>query len=87
MILTILTDEHPKLREKCKEVKTPMIHQELTKLMMEIVRLKQALGLAANQIGKSPRIIALRLDDFEGVMFNPVIEDRCDRTIGGKYDK
>jgi peptide deformylase len=41
----------------------------------------KAIGLAANQVGKSIRIISLSIPDFEGVMFNPIILERIEEVF------
>lgn len=76
MILKVLPDTHPSLRKVCKRVDDPSKHTKLALSMIETVKAHKALGLAANQIGKSLRIIALNTPQFQGIMYNPEILEK-----------
>lgn len=49
--------------------------------MLTTLKSHKALGLAANQVGKKVRIIALNTDQFQGIMFNPEILTKSDETF------
>lgn len=81
MNLKILNDKDPILRKLCSKVENIKEHIPLATSMYFTMKAKKALGLAANQVGKSLRIITLSLPDFEGVMFNPIILEKVDEVF------
>jgi len=76
----ILNDNHPVLRRRAQEVKK--INNGVIRLlndMIETMREAEGVGLAANQVGVSKRIlIATDGEDFIYELINP----RCDRSEG-----
>lgn len=77
MILKILPDKHPSLRQVCQKV-TPEQYSKLALSMLTTLKAHQALGLAANQVGRNLRIIALATPQFQGIMYNPEIIERSE---------
>lgn len=77
MILKILPDKHPSLRQVCQKV-TPQQHSKLALSMLTTLKAHQALGLAANQVGRNLRIIALATPQFQGIMYNPEIIEKSE---------
>lgn len=73
MILKILNDKHPSLRSVCSRVEEPSKYSAFVMSMLTTMKSHNAVGLAANQVGKSLRIITINTPDFSGVMFNPEI--------------
>jgi len=77
MILKILTDNNPALRQKAEKVKE--ITAEIKRLvldMIEIMEKNEGLGLAANQVGKLLRIIIIEPEPNQKaiVLINPEIK-------------
>jgi len=76
----ILNDNHPLLRRRAREVKN--INNGVIRLlndMIETMREAEGVGLAANQVGVSKRIlIAADGEDFIYELINP----HCDRSEG-----
>jgi peptide deformylase len=81
MNLKILNDKDPILRKECSQVENIKEHIPFATSMYFTMKANKALGLAANQAGKSLRIISLSLPDFEGVMFNPIILERVEEVF------
>lgn len=81
MNLKILNDRDPLLRKECSKVENIKEHIPFATSMYFTMKSKKAIGLAANQVGKSIRIISLSLPDFEGVMFNPIILERVEEVF------
>ena len=78
MILKILNDKHPSLRSICSRVEEPSKYSAFVMSMLTTMKSHNAVGLAANQVGKSLRIITINTPDFSGVMFNPEIVSKSD---------
>lgn len=76
MILKILNDKHPMLRTICSYVVKPSDFSKFAMSMFTTMKAHKAVGLAANQVGKSVRIITIDTPDFSGTMFNPEILER-----------
>ena len=83
MILKVLPDKHPSLRKVCKEV-IPGTQTKLALSMISTLKAHQALGLAANQVGKHFRMIAIDAPEFQGMMYNPEIIDRSEEIFNFK---
>jgi peptide deformylase len=81
MNLKILNDRDPILRKPCLKVDNIKEHIPFATSMYFTMKAKKALGLAANQVGKSLRIITLSLPDFEGAMFNPIILESIEEVF------
>lgn len=77
MILKILSDKHSSLRKVCQEV-DPTKQTKLSLSMISTLKAHKALGLAANQVGKHFRIIALATPQFSGIMYNPEIIEKSE---------
>ena len=77
MILPIITEGNPILREKAKEVNKDDIKsseiEELISDMKETVESANGIGLAAPQVGKSLRLVIIFLDDKKIALINPRI--------------
>ena len=73
MILKILNDKHISLRMICKEVEEPSKELAFAMSMITTMKSHNAVGLAANQVGKQIRLITINTPDFSGAMFNPTI--------------
>ncbi|NLM36934.1 MAG: peptide deformylase [Firmicutes bacterium] len=74
MVLPILTDPHPLLRQKAKPVKK--ITKRLKKLaqnMLETMYAADGVGLAGPQVGVDERIIVIDVGDGPLVLINPEI--------------
>lgn len=70
------------LRKKCKPVK--IIDEEIKKIiadMLSTMLSNNAIGIAANQIGKSLRIIALSTKNNSIVLINPKIIKKREKVI------
>ncbi|MFO8192678.1 MAG: peptide deformylase [Bacillota bacterium] len=83
----ILTDNHPVLRTRAHEVKK--INSVVLRLlddMIETMKESRGVGLAANQVGVSKRIILAvdSVDEEEKIMelINPVCENKEGENIG-----
>ncbi len=83
----ILTDNHPVLRTRAQEVKK--INSVVLRLlddMIETMKESRGVGLAANQVGVSKRIILAvdSVDEEEKIMelINPVCENKEGENIG-----
>ena len=76
-LLKIYTNPNPLLRQKSKDIKPDNIKQEKYKLlradMINTMLKKDGVGLAAPQIGKNIRLIAVNLKDGPICLFNPVL--------------
>ncbi|CAB4124604.1 Def N-formylmethionyl-tRNA deformylase [uncultured Caudovirales phage] len=81
MILKILNDKHPTLRKVCSWVVKPSDFNSFAMSMMTTMKAHKALGLAANQVGKTLRIITIDTPDFSGIMFNPEILSKSEEPI------
>lgn len=81
MILKILNDKHPSLRSICSRVEEPSKYSSFVMSMLTTMKSHNAVGLAANQVGKSLQIITINTPDFSGVMFNPEILHLTPETI------
>lgn len=77
MILNIVIHPNKILRQKSKELTTDQINspeiQKLIKNMINTMKEKQGIGLAAPQIGKNIRLIVIHTDDGSLVLINPKI--------------
>ncbi len=77
MILSIIADPNPVLRQKAQEINLAKIKSEeirrLISDMKETVGPVGGIGLAAPQIGLSVRIIVINLEDKKMALINPVI--------------
>ena len=82
MIRKILQYPNENLRTVCKEVTVfgKKLQRDSFCLLRTLENSKNGVGLAANQIGFTDRIIALKLDDFHGVMVNPEIVHSSEDT-------
>ena len=83
-ILSILEIPHPILRKRAKKVRAiSKREQRLAYDMVETMREKGGVGLAANQVGELWRIIVLQMPEEEEarIYFNPEII-----KIGGKRE-
>jgi len=81
MILKILNDKHPSLRRVCNIVEEPSKYTAFAMSMLTTMNAHKAVGLAANQVGKSLRIICINTLEFSGIMFNPEILESNSETI------
>lgn len=77
MILKILSHKNKLLREKCIPV-IPEAYSKFANRMLTTMQAHKAVGLAANQVGKTVRIITISTPDFTGIMFNPEITSKSD---------
>jgi len=80
-ILSILTEPNPLLHQKCKKVKVfDDILKQFTDNLVEIMFKNKGIGLAAPQLGKTIRLIAIE--------FNPErFEETTDKKIKTKDGK
>ena len=81
MNLKILSDKDPVLRKVCSSVENIKEAIPLATSMYFTMKANKAIGLAANQVGKSLRIITLSIPSFEGVMFNPIIIEKQEEVF------
>lgn len=76
-LLKIYTNPEPLLRKRSQEIKPETIKQEKYKLlcadMINTMIKKDGVGLAASQIGKNIRLIAINMKDGPICLFNPVM--------------
>jgi len=84
--LTIVTIPTPSLRERSVEldpavIGTPEFQAFLDMLVETMLSLGNAAGLAAPQVGRNERFVAVNLKRGVEVMINPVIEKRSDSTV------
>jgi peptide deformylase len=84
MILKVLSDKHPSLRQVCQKVDDPSTQTKLALSMLSTLKAHKALGLAANQVGKHIRIIALATPEFQGIMYNPEILEKSEEIFNLK---
>lgn len=80
MILKILNDKSPILREVCQEA-SPTLHFKFANSMLTTMKAHKAVGLAANQVGKALRIITISTPKFTGIMFNPEIISKSEEVF------
>lgn len=80
MILKVLNDKSPLLRKVCLE-SSPTNHSKFALSMLTTMKAHNAVGLAANQVGKLLRIITLNTPEFQGVMFNPEIVSKSEEIF------
>ncbi len=75
MILPVLQNPHPLLREKTKEVQNPQdpAIMKFVQDMIETMHTEQGVGLAANQVGQSLSIIVIGIEESPLVLLNPHI--------------
>lgn len=81
MNLKILSDKDPVLRKECLPVEDIKANVAFATSMYFTMKSLKAVGLAANQVGKSLRIITISSPQFEGAMFNPIILDRVEEVV------
>lgn len=81
MNLKILSDKDPILRKVCEEVQNIKEHLPFATSMYFTMKSLKAAGLAANQVGKSLRIITVSSPQFEGIMFNPIIISKVEEKM------
>lgn len=72
-MLKIITNPHPLLRQKARPVADILSaeNQLLSRKMAETMLLADGVGLAAPQVGKSLRLIAVNHQNEVLIMFNP----------------
>lgn len=80
-ILKLVKEKDPVLRKTCQPVENIKDFISLASDMYMTMKVAKAIGLAANQVGKSVRIITLSLPDFEGAMFNPIILEKVEEKF------
>lgn len=81
MVLEVRTFGDPVLKSRATPVDRfdePLAR--LAKDMLETMRERDGVGLAANQVGRLKRILVAALEDEEYVIVNPVIESRAEET-------
>lgn len=84
----LVTGDNPILKTKCKEVTFPLSGEtaEFITQMWEIMRKDNGVGLAANQLGQSLRIITIDTTGsprgISALMINPVIEGSFGVQVG-----
>lgn len=87
-LLKIYTNPDPLLRKRSQEIKTEIISQKKYKLlcddMVNTMLKKDGVGLAAPQIGKNIRLIAINLKNGPICLFNPVITKKSWRQEWGE---
>ena len=81
MNLKILNSKDPSLRRICSKVENIKEHVPFAISLYFTMKAKKAVGLAANQVGRSIRIISLSIPDYEGIMFNPIILERSEEVF------
>lgn len=74
-----LTDKT--LYDTCREVQQGEDISELVEAMRAIMYNGKGVGIAANQIGSTLRVIVINTRDFKKVIVNPVITKRCSGTV------
>lgn len=77
-MLKIITYPNPILRKKAEKIKDPLA-LDIQKLIPEMIKtmlIKDGVGLAAPQIGKSIRLIVVRYKDNNLIIINPKIIKR-----------
>lgn len=74
-MLNVVTNPSPILRKKAEKVINPLSLdiQKLIPEMIETMLVKDGIGLAAPQVGKSVRIVVIHHKDRDLVMINPKI--------------
>jgi len=81
MNLKIYSDKDAILRVPCEKVESIKDHLSFATSMYFTMKSLKAAGLAANQVGKSLRIITISSPQFEGIMFNPIIISKVEEKI------
>lgn len=81
MNLKIYSDKDAILRVPCEKVENTKDHLSFATSMYFTMKSLKAAGLAANQVGKSLRIITISSPQFEGIMFNPIIISKVEEKI------
>jgi len=81
-IMKIYKDTDPILREKCREVQhmEPWV-MNLCDDMWITMQSRNAVGLAANQVGYNYKIIAIHGPEFSGIMINPTIQEKTEEIF------
>jgi peptide deformylase len=72
-MLTILPDTHPSLRTVCEPVETVTPELKVFAYKMRATLEGKGIGLAANQVGGTVRLIVIDTGDTPYIMFNPKI--------------
>lgn len=78
--MEVVNRDHPLLRTICGEVPHRHDCRDLIEQMRTVMRRCGGIGLAANQLGCSRRVIVVRAGGFKQAIINPVIT----RSYGGK---
>ena len=85
MILPVITTPDPFLKERSKEITKEQLQskeiQEFCDTMIETMKVECGIGLAAPQIGKHWRIIAVTRDGVPEIFANPEITKRSLRKV------
>lgn len=81
-ILKIYDHKNPILRSGCRKVERmePWVLNLADDMWMTMLWHK-AEGLAANQVGFDYRMITINASDFQGLMVNPVIEEKTEEIF------
>lgn len=81
MILTILTNPNECLRKKARVLSSEEIQsaetRELISNLMDTMKSRDAVGIAAPQVGKSLRIIVINVFDEPLVFINPCLSSKA----------
>lgn len=84
-VVPIRTFGDPVLRQRAKPVeRVAEVHRRLAHDMIDTMRAAPGVGLAGPQIGVMERIFVWEIDDRGGVLINPVITWRSDKTVEGE---
>jgi len=73
--MTILPDTHPNLRTVCTPVAEVTPHLRMLAVSMLAAFPPDGVGLAANQVGETCRLIVINYKETKLIMFNPEILD------------
>ncbi len=84
MALEIKTFGDPVLKTRSAPVKEfDDTLLRLTEEMLDTMREREGVGLAANQVGRLRRVLVAAIEDDEYAVVNPVIESASDETDAG----
>lgn len=85
MALDIRTFGDPVLKTRAAPVENfDEALERLTEEMLDTMREKDGVGLAANQVGRLKRVLVASVEDEDFVIVNPILTDHSDATERGQ---